>query len=567
MKEKKELKTISGVRLLLGYLGLFLIFIGIINIIPLFIIPFYPSSSYAWWFFYVPAFLSVTLGGILYIPIRHHPFGNLSFLDTLSLTVLVWIVAILVSSLPYFIWGHVGGPNSPVFEIQDGITKVTGEFLPGDKNHIYHSLSNCIFESVSGFSSTGLTLFPTSVYPSGTYTYNAGMFKYTTAEFTEFLPNCEIFFFHRGIMTFTGGVGLVLILSSAINRRSSFQLYLLEGHNDKLLPNLLKSARNIIYIYVFIFLVGTVLLTSAGVSFFDALCYSMAGVSTGGFATHSGSIGFFSTALGETRGIIVEAFMAIVMILGMLPFIIHHFFFTRQYKKIFLHYEVFVAVGIVLLFLPLFIYGMFVQYNSYSLAFRKGIFEFSSFFSTSGFSTYSSGYSFNNINSFLYFSMIVVTTIGGFTGSTAGGIKLYRIGDAFISLKESFSSSSSLPEEMRVTKVYKFGEKRIVTNDELKKSSDYIFLYLFCEFAAISVLMLNNYSIQDSVFEISSAFSSLGQTTGLSLAAANNHQYSVIWALIVSMFIGRLEIQIVFYLFIRLFKYFGNRKNIYKGNS
>ena len=75
--------------------------------------------------------------------------------------------------------------------------------------------------------------------------------------------------------------------------------------------------------------------------------------------------------------------------------------------------------------------------------------------------------------------------------------------------------------------------------------------------------MLNNYSVQDSVFEISSAFSSLGQTTGLSLSAATNHQYSAIWALIVSMFIGRLEIQIVFNLFIRLFKYLENRKNIY----
>ena len=563
MNTIKENKPISGARLLLGYLGLFLIFIGIINFLPLFVIPFYPDTFYAWWFFYVPSFLSVTIGGIFYIPIRNKPFGTLSLLNTIALTLLVWIVAIFISSLPYFIWGHAGGPNNPVFVVEEGITKVYGEYLPGDSNHIYHFLSNCIFEAVSGFSSTGLTLFPTCEYPAGTYLYNANMFRYTTGSYSEFLPNCQIFFFHRAIMTFTGGVGLVLILTSAINKRSSFQLYLLEGHNDKLLPNLLKSARNIIYIYVFIFLVGTLLLSSAGVSLFDAMCYSMAGVSTGGFATHATSIGFFSTALGNTRGIIVEAFMIVVMILGMLPFIIHHFFFTKQYKKIFLHYEVFVAVGIVLLFLPLFIYGMFVQYNSVDQAFRKGIFEFSSFFSTSGFSIYSPGYSFPNINSFLFLGMVVVTTIGGFTGSTAGGIKLYRIGDAFVSLRETFSSSASLPEEVKVTKIYKFGEKRIVTKEELKKSSDFIFLYLLCEFVAVVVLMLNNYSVQDSIFEISSAFSSLGQTTGLSLSAATNHQYSAIWALIISMFIGRLEIQIVFNLFVRLFKYFENRKNIY----
>ena len=160
--------------------------------------------------------------------------------------------------------------------------------------------------------------------------------------------------------------------------------------------------------------------------------------------------------------------------------------------------------------------------------------------------------------------MIIVTIIGGFTGSTAGGIKLYRLGDVFISLKETFSSSIALPEEMRVIKVYKFGEKRIVTNDELKRSIDYILLYLLCVFVAVVILIFNGFQADNSIFEVCSAFSGLGETTGLSLFAATNHKYSAIWTLIVSMFLGRLEIQIVFIFFFRLFKHIQNEKNIYK---
>lgn len=557
---------VNGIRLMLGYIGLFLIFIGVITFIPLITLIFFPSNSYAWWFFYVPAFLSVFLGGLLYIPIRNKPFGKLTNLENSSLVVLVWIVAILVSSLPYLIWGHIGGPNMPVFKVVDGITEISSSFFPGDKNHIYHSFSNCVFEAVSGFSSTGLTLFPATYYPAGTYSYNLNLFTYHTSGYTEFLYNCEIFFLHRAIMTFTGGIGLVLILSSAINKRSSFQLYLLEGHNDKLLPNLLKSARNIIFIYVFFFLIGTALYCSIGVNLLDAICYSMAGVSTGGFTTHASSVSFFSMALGDIRGRLIEVATILIMLFGMVPFIIHHFIFTRQAKKVFLHYEFFVFFGMLVIFLPLFLIGMNQVVGSVDSTFRNGIFEFASFFSTSGFSTLKN-YSYSNLNSILFFSMIIITTIGGFSGSTAGGIKLYRIGDALISLKETFSSSVSLPEEMRVIKVYKFGEKRIVSNNELKRSLDYIGLYLFCEFIAVFILLFNNYNLEDSIFEISSAFSSLGQTTGLSLNAAKNHHYSAIWALIASMFLGRLEIQIIFLFVLRLFRHIRDEKNIYKSKN
>ena len=562
-KEEKLNTPVRGIRLMLGYTGLFLIFIGIISFLPLFIILFYPSNGYAWWYFYIPSFLSVLVGGILFIPIRHRPFGNLTYLENATMIVTIWVVAILVSALPYFIWGHMGGPNSPVFTTVNGITEVSSTYLPGGKDHIYHSFSNCVFESVSGFSSTGLTLFPTAFYPAGTYTYNFGVFEYKTGGYNEFLPNCEIFFFHRAIMTFTGGIGLVLILSSAINKRSSFQLYLLEGHNDKLLPNLLKSARNIIYIYVFFFLFGAVCYSLIGVSVLDAICYSMAGISTGGFTSHATSISFFSLALGGVRSRLIEIVTILVMFFGMLPFIIHHFIFTKQFKKVFLHYETFVFFGIVLLFLPLFIFGFSQKFTSLDSSFRHGIFEFTSFISTTGFSSID-GYSIENLNSILFFSMVIITIIGGFTGSTAGGIKLYRLGDVFVSLKETFSTSISLPEEMKVIKVYKFGEKRIVSNDELKRSIDYIVLYLLCVFVAVIILMFNGYQVDDSIFETCSAFSGLGETSGISLLAAKSHHYSAIWTLIVSMFLGRLEIQIVFIFFVRLFKHIQNEKNIYK---
>jgi|GEM_PF-2188086 len=575
--ERLPEKRVSGPRLLFGYLGLFLLFVGGMNALPLLTLTVYHGNAYAWWYFLLPAALSAGLGAGLYFGLLYRkPQGRLSKVENMTLLLLVWLLAIFVSGIPYWLWGRFGGMNAvkDVVVDADGLSHVVSAFEPGGKSHAYYYFSQAMYESTSGFSSSGLTLLPTVTLPEGTYSYNLGLFRYATEAYSEFVPNVEIFFFHRALMSFTGGIGLVLILASAMNSRSGFQLYLLEGHNDRLLPNLLQSARMIFGMYCVYILLGVLLLCLEGVTFFDALCYSMAAVSTGGFGTHATSVAFFTRALGTTRGILVELTVTLLMILGMISFIVHYFVLTRKFRKAFRHYEFYVFLTIFVLFYPMMVYGLYQKYQNVGDAFRFGLFEFFSYLSTSGFSSVDSYlpvvdaqlYGPNVLGSIpapAFFAMIILPILGGFTGSTSGGLKMNRVGDLFLGLHWSLKDAVERKEVITTHYTEKYGEKVPTDKDDLTDAFTYLVLYLSTIFLLASVLMLTGYDPQLSIFEVSSALAGLGESVGIGLSASLSGQFWVLWVQIIAMFLGRLEIRIVIYFFKDLTRSGRNFRNIY----
>lgn len=114
-------------------------------------------------------------------------------------------------------------------------------------------------------------------------------------------------------------LGLVLTAASAFSESSGLNLYQLEGHNDKLLPNLAKSARLIFSIYLAYRVLGRVLYISFGVKPFDALCHSITALATGGFSTKANSINSLSLEVslnGQWRGIAIEIVTEVLRLLG-----------------------------------------------------------------------------------------------------------------------------------------------------------------------------------------------------------------------------------------------------------
>ncbi len=557
-KRNVQKKPVQGLKLILGYLGIFLILIGAMTLLPLLVLPFYQDNSYAWWYFFLPGSLSIFFGVLQYLFIAKKPQGRLRGAEDVTLLIMVWVIAILVSSFPYLIWGHMGGKNQITFD-ENGQAIISE--LAGGPSHMYYYFTQAISESASGFASAGLTTFPAFSMPAGTYTYNAGQFTFTiSSPMMEFLPNTQIFLFHRALMSFVGGVGLVLILSSAISSRSGFQLYLLEGHNDKLMPNLLESARHMFSMYCIFIVSGIALYLCCGMSFFDALCYAMAAVSTGGFGTHAGSIFYFSTVLGETRGIFIEIITEILMYLGMVSFLIHYFFYKRKFRKALFTYEVFVFLGVVLIFYPIFVTGLAQEYHSISKGFRYGTFEFMTYISTTGFSSIpdynfldnagSSAYAIFNTTlplgkPVVYAAMCILPFLGGFGGSTSGGLKLYRVGDIVLNLRWDLEKKIHREEVITTHYVRKYGEKTPVSEGDLKDSLTYLSLYLLCHVILVIILCAFGYPLQQSIFDCTSAFAGLGETCGLYASTSLLHQWGALWALIGAMFLGRLEINVV----------------------
>ena len=97
---------------------------------------------------------------------------------------------------------------------------------------------------------------------SGNYTFTQAVFETTSAWSTTGLSVVDVehtshlFLMHRSTILFFGGIGLVLVMLSVLSDTYGMRLYAAEGHNDRLLPNLLKSARIILTMYLCYILSG-----------------------------------------------------------------------------------------------------------------------------------------------------------------------------------------------------------------------------------------------------------------------------------------------------------------------
>ncbi len=129
-------------------------------------------------------------------------------------------------------------------------------------------------------------------------------------------------------MQFFGGVGFVLVLTSAISDKLGMRLYQAEGHSDRLVPNLLKSGQIIMRIYVFYILLGIVFYVLFGMPLFDAINHSISAVVTGGFSTKSASIGFY-------QSLEIEIITIILMILGGTNFLFIYCYLEKNLKTFF----------------------------------------------------------------------------------------------------------------------------------------------------------------------------------------------------------------------------------------
>ena len=174
---------------------------------------------------------------------------------------------------------------------------------------------------------------------SGNYTFTQAVFETTSAWSTTGLSVVDVehtshlFLMHRSTILFFGGIGLVLVMLSVLSDTYGMRLYAAEGHNDHLLPNLLKSARIILTMYLCYILSGVALYCLFGMPLFDALIHSIGALSTGGFSSHAQSIGYYDN-------IWIEMITIVLMLLGNINFLAHLFLIRGKLRNFFQYCEI-----------------------------------------------------------------------------------------------------------------------------------------------------------------------------------------------------------------------------------
>lgn len=467
--------------MIIGYLGFFIMLIGLITLLPLIVLIFDQSDINQAHYWIIPGVSSVILGYLLSQTIRGKQTEKLERHQDAVLLSLVWICAIFISSFPLL--------------------------LSRD-----YTFSQSIFESTSGFSTTGLSVVDV-----------------TTAS--------KMMLLYRSLMQFFGGIGLVLVLTSAISDKYGMRLYNAEGHNDKLLPNLARSARLIISIYSIYIIIGTFVYVLFGMSFFDAINHAIASLSTGGFSTKSSSIGFYNS-LG------IEIITIVLMLLGSTNLIIHILIFRGKFKKAFHHIEMQLFIVMTLIFLSLLWLTLASSFGG--LSFRLALFQYISAITTTGFQTVTS---FQGLPHLFNFSVIILMIIGGQAGSTSGGIKQYRIGLLLKEIYWNIRDRLSHQRTIHTYDLYKFGKRMNVNEEDFHTNHTFINIYLMTLVVGTMIFMAYGYTLEESLFEFSSALGTVGLSIGIIGAST---PAVLLWTSVVGMLLGRLEFFVLIIAFSKM---------------
>lgn len=477
-------KPVVGYKLILGYLGVLLMIIGTIVLLPLLTLFFYPQDINEATYFILPGILSIIIGYFLYFLIRGKEKGRLERNQDAIIVVTCWILAIVITATPFMLSGK-------------------------------YNFTQAVFEMTSAWSTTGLTV-------------------------VDVENTSHLFLMHRSTVLFFGGVGLVLIMLSVFSDSHGMQLYNAEGHSDRLLPNLIKSARIILSIYLCYIIAGVILYVIFGMPLFDAILHSIGALSTGGFSNHAESIAYYNSFP-------IELITIILMILGNINFLAHLFLLRGKFRNFFHYCEIkcqTIVIAVATLMIA-FIMIYALQWNI-SDSFRASLFQVVSALTTTGFQTVPS---FHALPSAILTLLIVVQLIGGGIGSTAGGIKQYRI---WVLAKSTYWKIRSQYLSNKVVyskKIYRIDKLDKVDNKEIIDCGIYVFVYLCIFFLGSFLLSCYGFSLQDCMFEFSSALSTVGLSAGIMTYDAPS---LVLWIGTIGMFIGRLEIFIVFMAFIKI---------------
>ncbi|MDP1931186.1 MAG: TrkH family potassium uptake protein [Gammaproteobacteria bacterium] len=383
------------------------------------------------------------------------------------------------------------------------------------------SITDAVFESISGLSTTGATVI-------------VGL---------DDLPKSILFY--RQQLQWLGGMGIVALAVAVLPMLGigGMQLYRAESpgpvKNDNLVPRLAETAKALWYIYLALTVVCALSFWVAGMSLFDAICHSFSTVAIGGFSTHDASLGYFDSSL---INIIAIVFMFLAGINFALHFAAWRTHNIRQYLRdpeLRFYATILGLVSVVTVSVLYFssTYGVFD-------ALIHGVFQAVSIATTTGFTTAD----FSSWPSVLPYMLIYASIIGACAGSTGGGMKAIRI---LLILKQGLREVQRLIHPNSVIPV-KLG-RTLVPDRVIESVWGFFAVYVMVFLALLLALIATGLDVVTAFSAVGASINNLGP--GLEGVAENYSQLSnaAKWILCAAMLLGRLEIFTLLVLFLPMF--------------
>ena len=468
---------------ILNLLGILLGIFSISFIPPLILTYMYRESGsdvflYSFLFFCI-------LGGTIWAATRQKDLP-LNISDGFVITTLFWVVLACAGSVPFYFFGM--------------------------------SISDAIFESASGITTTGAT----------------------TIVGLDNLPKSILLY--RQLHQWIGGMGLIILAVAVMPALGigGGQLYKMElpgSHgNQKLTPKITDSARALWKIYVGLTVACATLYLLSGMNLFDSIAHSLSTVAGGGFSTHDGSIGFFNSALIETVCIIF-------MLLSAASFAVHYAaIFGGKPLKYFYdsEFRFFLSVVLLIISVSLIIHIISNSYADIFSAFGATVFHVVSTVTTSGFTTEN----FSLWPGFLPYLLLVGAFMGACSQSVGGGIKAWRV---LIMVNQAYKEilKTIHPNAVLTSKI---GTK-VIDAKIAEKVWGFFSIYVFIFMFLLMAMLGTGLGFETAFSAVGACLNNLGP--GLGDVASNYTSVNEFGKFILcfAMILGRLEIFTLLVLF------------------
>ncbi|MED5310208.1 MAG: TrkH family potassium uptake protein [Pseudomonadota bacterium] len=459
-------------------LGLMLMVFSTSMLVPIIFATIYQENTLP--MFFLAFTITMIVGFLSWLPARNMK-GEIRIRDGFIITVLFWLVLSTFGALP---------------------------FALSQETNL--SFIDALFESISGLTTTGATVFTN----------------------LEELPKSILYY--RQQLQWLGGIGIVVIAVSILPMIGvgGMQIYKAETpgpiKDTKLTPRIAETANALFKIYVFLTVVCAIAYWVAGMSWFDALSHSFSTISIGGFSTYDESLGHF-----DNNAVLTIA--SIFMVVSGLNFALHYTaWHARSIKS-------YISDPEARLFVLVILFGILVTtyflYTTASMPNEEilfvGVFQLISILTTTGFTTTE----FHLWPSFLPFFLILLSFFGACAGSTGGGIKMGRI---------------LIMSQQVVREIYRLIHPNAVLPIKTKKHkipervTDGIWaffgIYFFIFYVMVLLLLANNLDYITAWSATAASFNNLGP--GLGAVAENYADLNAMSKAILcsGMLLGRLEV-------------------------
>lgn len=407
--------------------------------------------------------------------------------DGLFIVGIAWITFSLLGALPFYFTGSI------------------------------NSYVNAVFETVSGFTTTGSTIL-TDI---------------------ESLSNGILFW--RSFTHWIGGMGVLVFVLAIIPLAGSRSMNIMKAEVpgptvDKLVPKTKQTAKILYFIYVGLTILQVIFLVAGKMPLFDSILTSFSTAGTGGFSNKNNSIAYYDSAY-------VDGVVTVFMILFGINFNLFYLALLKKFKRIFKSEELRTYIAIIAVSTLLITFNIRGMYPSFLKAFRYASFQVATIITTTGFMTAD----FNVWPMFSKAILLLLMIVGACAGSTGGGLKVSRV---LIMVKHIKCEIKRLlhPRAMVSVKI----DKKTVETSVISSVLAYLLVYFSLIVISFLLISINEFDFETSLTSVITCINNVGPGLGAIVGPTGNFSSFSDFSKIIlcfDMLLGRLEIFPILLLF------------------